>query len=322
MVPHALGKYGIDVDVTAPAQRVEFRGAKQLALAFGLPSGIPKLRMKRRVFRPQRLNEPLAGSGVRRVRDFGPALGEPFFLLQLHALPRRIREDAVEAAVQAGEWVLCRFFRQRHTEHVRESELPVEELILVGETFDFVAHPFGLVAWVAFELLEDVVRDGVIESASGRRALLPHKRGAPGVGQLPAGFVAAGTNEFGIDFFLRVNLRYGVVGQARELSEAYGEIAEMFPRFEDTSREHQLASCFLAIRLLEAATVKPVIAFNRLEGGVGNAMGHERGRRAEEGVAALDVVVEEGERLTGFERLQPERELAKFDGHRVDVHAV
>ena len=44
--------------------------------------------------------------------------------------------------------------------------------------------------------------------------------------------------------------------------------------------------------------------------------------RADEGVAALDVGVEEGQRLAWVQGLQPEGDLRQFDGHRVDVDAV
>ena len=54
----------------------------------------------------------------------------------------------------------------------------------------------------------------------------------------------------------------------------------------------------------------------------GMPCGDELRRRAEQGVAALDVGVEEGERLAGLEGLHPEADLAELDRHRVDVDAV
>ena len=51
-------------------------------------------------------------------------------------------------------------------------------------------------------------------------------------------------------------------------------------------------------------------------------LGDELRRRAEQAVAALDVGVEEGERLARFEGLQPEADLAQLDRHRVDVDGV
>ena len=44
--------------------------------------------------------------------------------------------------------------------------------------------------------------------------------------------------------------------------------------------------------------------------------------KADDGVAALDVVVEKVERLAGIVGLQPEGDLAEFDRQRVQVHAV
>ena len=46
------------------------------------------------------------------------------------------------------------------------------------------------------------------------------------------------------------------------------------------------------------------------------------GRRPEQAVAHLDVVVEERERLARLQGLHPEADLAQLDRHRVEVHAV
>ena len=54
----------------------------------------------------------------------------------------------------------------------------------------------------------------------------------------------------------------------------------------------------------------------------GTPLGHQLGRRAEQGVAVLDVGVEERERQAGLHGLHPQAHLAQLDGHRVEVHAV
>ena len=48
----------------------------------------------------------------------------------------------------------------------------------------------------------------------------------------------------------------------------------------------------------------------------------ERRGGAEQGVADLDVVVEEGQRLAGRHGREPEADLGEVGGHRVDVDAV
>ena len=65
-----------------------------------------------------------------------------------------------------------------------------------------------------------------------------------------------------------------------------------------------------------------VIAFDGLEGVLGDAPLNEVGRGAEEGVSVSDVSVEEREWSSRLEGLHPEADLAQLDGHGVEVHAV
>ncbi len=64
------------------------------------------------------LDEALAGGGVRGVRNFGRAGGEELLIAELHLLPGRVAEHAVEAALPL-------------IEHLGELELPVERAHLV-----------------------------------------------------------------------------------------------------------------------------------------------------------------------------------------------
>ena len=66
----------------------------------------------------------------------------------------------------------------------------------------------------------------------------------------------------------------------------------------------------------------PVISGDRLEGVARDPSGDQRWCRSEQRVADLDVGVEEGQRRAGFQRLQPQADLRKFSGQRVDVHPV
>ena len=66
-----------------------------------------------------------------------------------------------------------------------------------------------------------------------------------------------------------------------------------------------------------------VVAGHRGEGFVGDALVQFLAPdKADDGVAAFDVVVQKVERLAGVVGFQPERDLAEFDGERVQVHAV
>ena len=83
-----------------------------------------------------------------------------------------------------------------------------------------------------------------------------------------------------------------------------------------------LALAFGGVLLLQRRADLAVVAFDRGEGGVGQAFGEQGGGDAEQGVADADVLVEVGQRLAGFQGFQPERDLGQFGGHRVDVYAV
>ena len=65
-----------------------------------------------------------------------------------------------------------------------------------------------------------------------------------------------------------------------------------------------------------------VVALDGLERLVGDALVDQRGGGADQRVAALDVGVEEAERLAWLQRLQPQRDLGQLDRHRVHVDAV
>ena len=83
-----------------------------------------------------------------------------------------------------------------------------------------------------------------------------------------------------------------------------------------------LAFAFGGVLLLQGGADLAVVAFDRGEGGVGQAFGEQGGGDAEEGVADADVLVQVGQRLAGFQGFQPERDLGQFGGHGVDVDAV
>ena len=79
----------------------------------------------------------------------------------------------------------------------------------------------------------------------------------------------------------------------------------------DTRRAEQvvLALAFDGVLLLQGGADLAVVAFDRGEGGVGQAFGEQSGGDAEEGVADADVLVQVGQRLAGFQGFQPEGDL-------------
>ena len=92
----------------------------------------------------------------------------------------------------------------------------------------------------------------------------------------------------------------------------------------DAGRAEQvvLALAFGGVLLLQGGGDLPVVAFDGGEGVVGQALGEQRRRDAEQGVADADVLVQVRQRLAGLHGLQPERDLSQLGGHGVEVHAV
>jgi hypothetical protein len=88
-----------------------------------------------------------------------------------------------------------------------------------------------------------------------------------------------------------------------------------------TGRQRGLA--FLLVALAQQRGDVLVVARQRGKGFVGHAaLGFLAPGKADDGVAALDVVVEEVERFAGVVGFQPEGDLAEFHGQRVQVDAV
>ena len=85
-----------------------------MALALGFAGVVEEAPMERGVARLERLDHALARCGVWRIGNFWAALGEPFFLLEFHPLPRWITKHAVKATLR---------------ENLRERQMPVKELI-------------------------------------------------------------------------------------------------------------------------------------------------------------------------------------------------
>ena len=95
----ALDEERIEVDVAAAQQRVVPAGAHQLAEAVGAQLGRVELVRKGVARVAQRFDPPAAGGRGRRQRQLGRARGEPLDLLQLDAVPRRVADHRVEAAL-------------------------------------------------------------------------------------------------------------------------------------------------------------------------------------------------------------------------------
>lgn len=96
-VAHRLGEHGVEIHIATPAQRIATRFAHEGARSFGGADIVEELREQFGALIFEFLDHPAADGRVGGVGDFWHALREPLLLLQLHALPRRVAQNAVEA---------------------------------------------------------------------------------------------------------------------------------------------------------------------------------------------------------------------------------
>ena len=232
-VPHDLGEDGVDIDVTAAAKGIAAGAAQQMA-----PSRRTCARRRESmpvepgVVRLQRLDHPFAGGRVWCIRDLGISLGEPFLFLELHPFPRGVPEDAVEAAV---------------VEDFGEGEVPVEELVVVGEPFDFLPLFGGQGLGVGLESTQGVGGDALGWVAAGRPRL--DEGGAPGVGDSLALAVGRGAGQGLEPFFLALHFVQGVVRNLLDPSAAGREGAVLRPGLGNHQVAHVVLPA-LAFRLV------------------------------------------------------------------------
>ena len=123
---------------------------------------------------------------------------------------------------------------------------------------------------------------------------------------------------------LGLNLGGGALGKGGEsmpLLQEGGKLAA-----NGRCKLHLLLAALVAFGLVALAPLRGnllVVTGQGFEGLVGHALVEFLAAdEADDGVAALDVMVEEIERLAGIVRLQPKGDFAEFDGERVEVNAV
>ena len=98
-----------------------------MAPALGLAQGVEERPVELGVIVREGSDHALARRRVGRVRDLRAAFREPLLLLELHPLPRRIPQHAVETADTAA------------LKHLRKRQMPVKELVLPREPLDLPA---------------------------------------------------------------------------------------------------------------------------------------------------------------------------------------
>src|ERR1039458_450933 len=76
------------------------------------------------------------------------------------------------------------------------------------------------------------------------------------------------------------------------------------------------------VHLFESTANLRVVSFDGRECLIGDSFGQQCGRGSEQAVADADMVIEEGERLAGFDSLKPKTDATEFSGHWVGVHTI
>src|SRR6266567_320391 len=125
------------------------------------------------------------------VSNVGSPGSKPFFFLNFNTLPRRIPQHHIEPSRPASLLILWLLTFSQHPEHIRESQVPVEELVLFSQLNNLILHPRCDVERVSLNIAEDFFGDGVSELI----VLLPHEGGTPGVGPQPARLVSVGLDQ-------------------------------------------------------------------------------------------------------------------------------
>ncbi len=112
-------------------------------------------------------------------------------------------------------------------------------------------------------------------------------------------------------------------GHLRDMFSETPQVEQRLVEGDNVGREGELASPFLAVASLDAARLRFLGRVVALVCLVGDTIPQYcKVEDADQRVAALDPVVEEGERLAGDMGLDPERDLAEFDGQWVLIDGV
>ena len=255
---------------------------------------------------------------------------EPLLLLQLDSVPGRVAEHHVEAATPAGGRILRLLATPRQQEDAGEGDVPVQEVVvpLVGQAHDLVVHERGDMVRVVLDRPEDGVGDRIVERLDhpGARvdlllAFAPHERGAPGVGPQQAVAVVGGAHQLGEGVLFAMDILDPLVRQDLQGAHRRRQIAQPLP-WRVGLAQRLVALPLPGVDLLPLRAIGLVVTLDLGKGRIRNAVVQQPRRGTQQAVAALDVAVQEAQRLARLQRLQPQAHLAQLHRHRVEVHAV
>src|SRR5690606_2693547 len=222
----------VGVDVTAAGKWIAAGQPEHVTFRLGLALGPAELRVQVRVISLKSFDKACPGGLVGGLGDLLVPCGEELLLLELNALPRRVAQDAAEAAGPAGSVVDAGRVRvDRDAEDMRELQVPVEEAVLLGKRLQLCPGELLDLTRVLAELRQSVGGDG-------RCVLLrlrPDEGRAPGVMQLLLFQVLGRLEHLPVHGSLRAHLEevavLGLVDRDRAAGEAV--VADAQPGFTE-----------------------------------------------------------------------------------------
>src|SRR2546427_5704489 len=99
---------------------------------------------------------------IRSIGDIITLTCKPFLFLKLYSFPWWIPQHHIKPAIPSCLFILRLFIPYWHTEHIRERQMPVEELILLGEAANLLLVPtVDDVERIALDLAKEFFGDRV-----------------------------------------------------------------------------------------------------------------------------------------------------------------
>src|SRR6266852_196438 len=152
-----------------------------MTLARGLALVVHEGSIHCRIFIHEIGNHAPTLCGIGGVGNIGPPGCKPFFFLYLDTFPPWIPQHYVETAGPASLLIVWCLPFSRHPENIREGQVPVEELVLLGKAFDLVVYPGSnsILFYSAEYLFSNRINN--LTNLLSIVCLVPNKRSAPGI---------------------------------------------------------------------------------------------------------------------------------------------
>src|SRR6266516_5940207 len=75
------------------------------------------------------------------IGNIWPSRGKPVLFLNFDAFPRRIPQHHIKSTRPSSLFILRYLTFRWHSKDIGEGQVPVEELVLLSQAYDFITHP-------------------------------------------------------------------------------------------------------------------------------------------------------------------------------------